>query len=116
MPIKQRWMKFTRENVEKLPKGKTGVYEIANRNKSTIYIGGSKKSGIGVRGRLIDHIIKNKFPTAKYFRYAFEDFLGLDDGIDMERKHSQKFVAKHGRKPAHLKRSPKEITNIFMKW
>lgn len=116
MPIKQRWMKFTRENVEKLPKGKTGAYEIADKDKSIIYIGGSKKSGVGVRGRLIDHIIKNKFPTAKYFRYAFEDFLGLDDGIDMERKHSQKFIAKHGKKPARLKRSPKESISVFLKW
>lgn len=113
MPVKKRWTAYTRANMEKISKELCGMYEIADKNDKIIYIGGSRSRGVGIRGRLINHLINKKFPSAKSFRYEAEEFLGFDDGIDMERKHSQKFIAKYKAKPAQLKRTPKKVKGPF---
>lgn len=104
MPIHKKWSRFTEENVKKLPK-ETGVYELANKDKRNIDIGGSDGKTTKVRGRLLRHLSSNKYPTAKYFRCKFAGL--LDSGIDMEAQESAKFQKKHGRKPRYTKRSPK---------
>ena len=105
MPIKKRWTRFTIANVEKLPNRK-GVYELANRSKKIIDIGGSDSRTIGVKGRLLSHLKANKYPTAWYFRCDFA--LWGDSGIDMEASHGSKFKEKHGRRPRYTKRLPKK--------
>jgi hypothetical protein len=103
MPVKKRWAKFTRENIEKIPKGKRGVYEIANSKKEVIYCG-SSDSDLGVRGRLIDHLIHKKFRTAAYFRYEIAPL--FTRAKDMEARHALKQRLKTGKKPIGIKRSP----------
>lgn len=102
MPIKKRWSKYDSEHVGKTP-NRGGVYELADRNKKTTYIGGSRKS---VRSRLEAHKSEKQHSSAKYFRAKPERI--LDDGISMEKSHSKKYVAKHGRKPKNLQRSPRK--------
>lgn len=111
MPMRMRWIGFTRENVEKLPKDLCGAYELANRDKRIVDIGGSRSSNVGIRGRLISHLVNGKYPTAKYFRYEPEGL--FDDGVSIEASHSKKYQAKHGRKPIHTKRSPHPIKSVF---
>lgn len=103
MPIRKRWSRFTRENVLKLPDNR-GAYELANRDKRIIDTGGSDDFSVGVRGRLLSHLNKNKYPTARYFRCEFASF--FKSGIKMEASHGKKFVKKHSRKPRYTKRLP----------
>lgn len=106
MPIQKRWTRFTRENIEKLDSSR-GTYEIADRAKEIIYIGGSDSAG-GVRGRLISHLINKKFPTAEYFRCVrVHDGIFSLSGIRLESEQAQKFREKHSKKPSCMKRAPK---------
>lgn len=106
MPIRKRWTRFTRANVEKLPSNR-GIYELGDQYGNVIDIGGSD-SRTGVRGRLITHLINKKYPNATYFRCLLAiDGLFSPSGIRMEAEESQKFQKKHGKKPEHTKRSPK---------
>jgi hypothetical protein len=104
MPINKRWSRYNLVNVSKLPE-KNGCYEIANRDKEIIYIGGNDTTK-GVRNRILAHIRTKRFPGAMYFRCEYAGF--LDSGIDSEAEHSAKFVKKHGKKPTHLHRSPRK--------
>ena len=108
MPIKKRWTKFTRANVEKIPEDKTGAYEIANKDQKIIYIG-SSQARTGVRGRLINHIINNRFPSGKYFRCEFIGFLDWHSARDKERIQAEKYAQKRIRqtKPRRSKRFPR---------
>ncbi len=57
------WKRFTKENVKR-EKNTIGVYELANKNDTTHYIGEGK-----VTDRLNSHFIKNSDPipgTAKF--------------------------------------------------
>ena len=110
MPVQKRWTAYNRANIEKVPEGVCRVYEIANKNKHTIYIGGSSSPNIGVRGRLLSHLDNRKFPSGKFFRYAAEGF--MDDGIEMEAAHVHRHTQTHGKKPTKSKRSPRR-RNIF---
>ena len=113
MPVQKRWTPYNRTNVEKIPKEVCGAYELADKDKEIIYIGGSRKRGVGIRGRLIDHLIHKRHPKAKYFRYESEELFSFDDGVDIERIHSQKFQDKHGKKPSGVKRTPKKVKGPF---
>jgi len=75
MQIQKRWTKFTEANIKKLP-NERGAYELASNNKRIIYQGGSDSGISGVRGRLIDHLIHNKYPIAKFFRCEVISFFG----------------------------------------
>jgi predicted GIY-YIG superfamily endonuclease len=101
MPIKSRWHKFTRENLEKLPQ-EEGAYELANAKKSIIRIGSSNN----LRRRLITHLNSGEFPTAQYFRCELVGFFDLDTGKDREAHHAEKFRRAHSRKPKYSKRLP----------
>jgi hypothetical protein len=103
MPVAKRWTRFTRENIEKL-RNKEGVYELANAQKRIIYIGGSN---VRVKTRLMSHLISNKYPTARYFRCEYVDFIfDTDSGINREARHARCFLRQQLRKPKYSKRSP----------
>lgn len=98
------WRPFKLETVRRL-KVRCGRYELASQNKTIIYHGGSDDEHNGVRGRLITHLLNNKFPTAKFFRCEYATFFD-DSGREMEGKASERFQKKHGRKSKYTKRSP----------
>jgi predicted GIY-YIG superfamily endonuclease len=102
MPIKARWQRFTRTNLEKLPT-QEGAYELANAKKSVIYIGSSQN----VRRRLITHLTSEDLPTARYFRCDIVYFGEWDTGTAKEARHAEKFRQGHSRKPKYTKRSPR---------
>jgi len=64
------WYEYNRANVSMIPRGSCGAYLVADANKETLYIGSSESKNIGIRGRLISHIIKHRFRSAKYFKFA----------------------------------------------
>jgi hypothetical protein len=105
MPIAKKWSKLTRDNINKLSDAR-GTYELANKDKRTIDIGGSDCGNGGCRSRLQSHLRNNKYPTAKYFRVQKADI--FTRGIDLEASHSAKFQSQNGRKPRFTKRSPKQ--------
>jgi hypothetical protein len=104
VPIPKKWSLFNRENLSKVPEER-GAYEIANKDKRIIDVGGSDGKG-GVHSRLTSRLREGKPPTAKYFRY--EEVGIFDSGIDSEASHSKKYQQKHGRKPRYTQRSPKK--------
>jgi hypothetical protein len=105
MPIPKKWSKFTKDNVKKLD-GSRGSYELANKDKRIIDIGGSDCGSGGCRNRLHSHLRGNKYPTAKFFRVHKADI--FDSGISLEASHSVKYQRKTGKKPRYTKRSPKK--------
>ena len=109
MPVHKKWSKFTSDNVKKMGKER-GAYEIANRDKKTIDIGGSDAKS-GVRGRLMSRLREEKPPTAKYFRTEKADT--FTRGIDSEASHSDKYQDKHGKKPRYTQRSPRKKQSLF---
>jgi predicted GIY-YIG superfamily endonuclease len=104
MPIKKPWSRYDSEHIKKSP-NEGGVYELADKNKKTTYIGGSQKS---VRSRLEAHKSEPKHSSAKYFRHKPEGM--FDSGIRMEGSHSKKYATKHGTKPKNLERSPRKTS------
>lgn len=70
MPKFNRTQKFTKENIEKIPEGKTTIYKLKNSDWKTLYI------GIAGRGRgqerLLEHkeLKKEKIPGASKFQVA----------------------------------------------
>lgn len=100
MPITKKWTLFNRENINRIPSGVCGMYEIADRNKSLIYRG-SSDSNIGIKSRLSTHHAKRRFPSARYFRYSEAGW--LDTGLDMEARHTHR-----AGKPKHMKRAPRD--------
>lgn len=103
MPIKAKWRRFTRTNLEGLPERK-GAYELANTKKSVIYIGSSNN----LRRRLITHLIDGKLITARYFRCELVPRIDDTEGSRAkEARHAKKFFLTHGRKPKYTKRSPR---------
>jgi len=109
MPVAKRWSRFTRDNVNRIPKGICGIYEIANKNKVIIYRG-SSDSQLGVKGRLTNHLLNRRFPSAMYFRYASTGF--FETGLDMEARHTRRQILKTGKKPKRMKRVP-HLRDIF---
>jgi hypothetical protein len=101
MPMKGRWRRFTRENLQKLPE-KEGAYELANAQKSIIRIGSSKN----LRRRLITHLISGELPTVRYFRCEILGFTDWDSGTDRGALHAKKFMQIHAKKPKYSKRLP----------
>lgn len=98
------WKRYNLETVRKLTR-RRGMYEIASVNKTIIYRGGTDDEKNGVRGRLISHLLNNKFPTGRFFRTRYADFLG--SGIEMEGRAAKKHVARKKSKPKYNKRSPR---------
>ena len=105
MPIPKKWSKFTKDNVSKLD-GSRGSYELANREKRIIDIGGSDCGNGGCRNRLQSHLRENRYPTATYFRVHEANL--FDSGISLESSHSAKYQQRTGRKPRYTQRSPKK--------
>ena len=68
MDGERNWYTFTRDSIEKIPVGQCGAYRIADINKKRLYTGTSMNPGVGIRGRLISHLISRDFPSARYFR------------------------------------------------
>jgi hypothetical protein len=111
MPVERRWYKFTHEKIESIPKGLRGAYGLGNKDKKVIYVGSSDSPAVGIRGRLLTHLAAhltyNKFPTAKYFRYAVART--LDDPREMEIEAVHKYSAK----PKHIIRTPRKRKTLF---
>jgi hypothetical protein len=104
MPITKRWTLYNRDNIDRIPSGACGMYEIANRNKTLIYRG-SSDGEIGIKSRLLSHLRKRRFPSARYFRYSEASW--LDTGLDMEARHTHR-----AGKPKYMKRAP-VYRNLF---
>jgi len=98
------WKRYNLEVVRRLSR-KRGMYEIASQNKTIIYRGGSDDEDNGVRGRLITHLLNNKFPTGRFFRCKYADF--FDSGIEMEALANKRHVHRVKHKPKYTKRSPR---------
>ncbi|MGA9048424.1 MAG: hypothetical protein WB588_05450 [Dehalococcoidia bacterium] len=115
MPAERRWYKFTRENVEKLPKGKIGVYVLANENKKPMRTGSSTSENVGIRGRLISHIIHNTCPEAKYFRFAYAN--SPQEALNMEANAYNHYIRQNPVEMSkHTKRIPRkrEIDDFWL--
>lgn len=97
MPIKKRLSKLTPANLSNVP-SKPGVYELGNKNKKIIDIGGSDDS-------LKSRLQGKQPPAAKYFRYKAAKT--SQSGIRMEAKEGTKFEEQHGKKPKYTKRLPR---------
>lgn len=106
MPIIKRWTLFNRSNIGRIPTGIYGMYEIADRNKKLIYRG-SSDGEIGIKSRLLSHLVKRRFPSARYFRYSEAGW--FDTGLDMEARHTYR-----AGKPKYMKRSP--VYRNFFHW
>ena len=68
MPKFSRTQKFTKENIEKVPKNKAIIYKIKNTNGENLYTG---IAGQGrVRQRLLEHkeLKKDKIPGGTCFQ------------------------------------------------
>ncbi len=104
MPIQKKWSKLTPDNIKKLG-NERGAYELANKQKKTIDIGGSDGKG-GIRSRLESRRREGKPPTATHFRAEKAGMFEI--GISLEAKHSAKYQEKEGRKPRYTERSPKK--------
>ena len=66
MPIKAKWIPFTRTYIEALALQESGVYEVGRQlGNVVLYIG---KSDTSVRSRLLDHKEKTRFRACTHFR------------------------------------------------
>lgn len=104
MPAYTTWKRYNLETVRRLSR-RCGMYEISSQNKTIIYRGGSDDERNGVRGRLITHLLNNKFPTGKFFRCKYADI--LESGIEIEGLASKRHVQRTKHKPKYNKRSPR---------
>jgi hypothetical protein len=111
MPVERRWYEFTRENVEKLPKDEIGAYMLADKDKKILRTGSSGSRNVGIRGRLISHIIDKTCLTAKYFKFLYAD--SPQEARDMERIAFNKYLRKNPEIRNHVKRVPREIKDIW---
>lgn len=59
------WWTYNTANVS-TDKDETGVYELGDENKNTVYYGSGK-----VKTRLLDHINKKECPLARYYRVEY---------------------------------------------
>jgi hypothetical protein len=71
MPIKAKWMPFTKLVIEGLPMNESGVYEVGKGiGNVVLYIG---KSETSIRSRLLTHKEKTKFRGCTHFRFRRRD-------------------------------------------
>lgn len=101
MPIPKKWSKITPENIKKIPH-KKGAYELGDKKKQIIDIGGSE---VSTRSRILKKIRTIKNPKPRHFRYQSAKTSG--SGIKLEAKESDKYIKRAGKKPKHMKRSPR---------
>jgi hypothetical protein len=114
MVAPNRWYSFIRTELEKIPEGLCGRYEIGDKDKVVVYPGSSASSHVGIRGRLISHLIHNRCSLGKYFRYCPEGI--LDDARAMERSSCEKAAKRQGNKPIYVHRIPRAKDNYFQGW
>lgn len=113
MPVEYRWYEFTRENIEKIPKGEIGVYLLADKDKKPLRVGSSASEGVGIRGRLISHLIYKTCRTAKYFKFVYAD--SPQEARNMENDAFNKYKRKNP--PAmskHMKRVPQKHDDFWL--
>lgn len=101
MPLQKKWSELTHKNIKKVPH-KKGSYELTDRNKKIIDIGGSE---VSVRNRLKKKILVLANPKPAHFRY--HQAKTSSSGIKLEAKESAKLQKRNGKKPKHTKRSPR---------
>ena len=104
MPVERRWYKFTRENIEKIPKSEIGVYLLGNKDKTPIRPGSGN-----LRNRLMSHRISNQFPSTRYYKFVYTD--STAEARQMEREAFLKYIRKHPRITRNVKRIPSEHRN-----
>ena len=106
MPQWTSWKRYTRTVVERLPRNRSGAYQIANRGMTIVDTGGSESEwSSGIRERLIARILANKCPSGYWFRFRYADW--LDSSFDIEGKTTRKIIARTDKRPKYNKRTPR---------
>ncbi|MFC2047682.1 hypothetical protein ACFLTK_05390 [Chloroflexota bacterium] len=94
MPIKAKWIPFTKVVIEALSMSETGVYEVGKlRGNVVLYIG---KSDTSIRARLLDHKGKTKFKVCTHFRKRRTN---PDDASRAEKKLQLEYKKQYGKLP-----------------
>jgi hypothetical protein len=114
MTVPNRWYPYTREQIEKMPEGLTGLYVIADEDKVNVYTGSSTSRNVGIRARLISHLIHKRCRKGKYFKYMPEGV--LDDARAMESSTVKKHQKHSGKTPKYVKRTPRATDSPFKGW
>jgi hypothetical protein len=109
MVVERRWYAFTREDINKIPKNKIGVYLLGDKDKTIMRVGSSASENVGIHDRLISHLNSNKFPFVKYFKFAYAD--SPSEARSMEREAFNKYLRKNPQMLKYTKRIPRENSN-----
>lgn len=110
MPIKAKWIPFTKEVIEALSMTEKGVYEIGKaRGNVVLYIG---KSGDSIRSRLLTHKQKVDFTICTHFR---KRKTSSQEAVRAEDRLLSEFKKKHGRYPKLNKNKPPKQDSLG-KW
>ena len=104
MGIPKRWSRISGWNLANIP-DEPGAYEIADRFKMTIDIGGSGNLAERVPEKLMDPKFRGQ---ARFFRFV-EDY----DADLAEAELQAEFMAKHGRRPRFTFRFQGEAYDIL---
>lgn len=107
MGIYKRWSRITSWNINQIP-DEPGAYEIADRYKQTIDIGGSENLAERIPRKLADRKFNGR---AAYFRFE-EDY----DPWTLEAELQAQYMAKHGQKPPYTGRVQGEAYDILEDW
>ena len=101
MPIKAKWIPFTKVVIEALPMTEKGVYEIGRlRGNVVLYIG---KSDTSIRSRLSSHKEKTRFRVCTHFR---KRRTSSSEAADAERRLLAAHKKTHGKYPLLNKIKP----------
>jgi hypothetical protein len=100
MPINARWRKLSTLPPPRGRDAVPGIYELADGEKTTIYIG---QSATDVPNRIRQHLEKNDCVTSRlvYWRYQYSRVPQAD-----EAKHIDLFVARFGELPLCNRATP----------
>jgi len=91
-----RWWTYAKNIVAHDP-DKLGVYELADKDKETVYYGSGK-----IKTRLLDHINKKECPLARYYRL---ELLGTEAKCrNREEELLKEYKRVHGKLPTYNER------------
>ena len=100
------WKRYTRVVVERLPRNRSGAYQIANRNFTIVDTGGSESEySSGARERLIARLLSNKCPSGYWFRCRYTGW--FDSGFGIEGETTRRLISRTGKRPKYNKRTPR---------
>ena len=102
MPLKGRWRKFDRQTINRVSEDE-GVYELATEKQNITYIG----SSTNLRRRIATHLLSGKMKNVAYFKCQVASPLDIASIRIKEQSQVLKLVARTGRKPRKIKRTPR---------